>query len=56
MKDSLLDAHRKKGEEQSELTLRPQTLGEYIGQSANKANLSVFIQAAKSRGECLEHT
>ena len=56
MKDSLLDAHRKKGEEQSELSLRPQTLGEYIGQSANKANLSVFIQAAKSRGECLDHT
>lgn len=56
MKDSLLDAHRKKGEEQSELSLRPQTLGEYIGQSANKANLLVFIQAAKSRGECLDHT
>jgi holliday junction DNA helicase RuvB len=38
-----------------EQSLRPQALSEYIGQSEIKANLSVFIQAAKKRGESLEH-
>jgi len=36
-------------------TLRPQNLGEYIGQEAVKTNLQIFIEAAKSREEALEH-
>ena len=36
-------------------TIRPQTLQEYIGQSENKENLSIFIKAAKMRGEPLDH-
>ena len=36
-------------------TLRPQTLSEYIGQEEVKGNLGIFIQAAKKRGESLEH-
>jgi Holliday junction DNA helicase RuvB len=36
-------------------TLRPRTLGEYIGQEALKNNLRVAIEAAKARGECLDH-
>lgn len=36
-------------------TIRPQTLNEYIGQSENKENLSVFIKAAKMREEPLDH-
>ena len=36
-------------------TIRPQTLEEYIGQSENKENLSIFIKAAKMRGEPLDH-
>ncbi len=36
-------------------TLRPQTLAEYVGQSKAKENLKIFIQAAKDRGEALEH-
>ena len=36
-------------------TIRPQTLDEYIGQSENKENLSIFIKAAKMRGEPLDH-
>ena len=36
-------------------TLRPQTLEEYIGQTKAKENLKIFIQAAKDRGEALEH-
>ena len=36
-------------------TLRPKTLGEYIGQAEVKANLSVLLQAAKGRGEAADH-
>jgi Holliday junction DNA helicase RuvB len=35
--------------------LRPQTLGEYIGQSKVRDNLAVFLAAAKGRGEPLDH-
>lgn len=38
-----------------ELTLRPQTLPDFIGQEALKSNLSIVIQAAKLRRETLEH-
>ncbi len=38
-----------------EVTLRPKSLEEYIGQTDVKKNLKVFIQAAKKRNECLEH-
>ena len=38
-----------------DLTLRPQTLKEYIGQADLKANLEVFIEAAKLRDESLDH-
>lgn len=36
-------------------TLRPQKLDEYVGQETAKENLKIFIEAAKSRGESLEH-
>lgn len=36
-------------------SLRPKTLGEYIGQKKAKENLSVFIEAAKGRNEALDH-
>src|SRR6516225_5578270 len=35
--------------------LRPQTLGEFVGQEPVKANLRVFIEGARSRGEALDH-
>ena len=38
-----------------EVSLRPRSLEEYIGQEAVKSNLCVFVEAAKSRGEALEH-
>lgn len=38
-----------------EATLRPQTLSEYVGQDDIKCNLKVFIEAAKMRGEALDH-
>ena len=38
-----------------EINLRPKTLAEYIGQEKVKENLSVYIQAAKKRGDSLDH-
>ena len=42
-------------ERQQELTLRPQRFDELIGQSELVANLKVFVAAAQSRGEALDH-
>lgn len=36
--------------------LRPQGLGEFIGQAEARANLKVFIQSATQRGEAMDHT
>src|SRR5688572_30848528 len=44
----------KRGED-VEQTLRPQSLDEFIGQAAARANLKVFVEAAKGRGEALDH-
>ncbi|HIY60365.1 MAG TPA: Holliday junction branch migration DNA helicase RuvB [Candidatus Eisenbergiella pullistercoris] len=38
-----------------ESTLRPQTLDDYIGQKKAKENLRVYIEAAKRRGDALDH-
>ena len=38
-----------------EFSLRPRTLGEYIGQDKAKENLSIYMQAAKKRGEPRDH-
>ena len=38
-----------------ELSLRPKTIGEYIGQDKANENLSVYIEAARQRGEPLDH-
>ena len=42
-------------EEMSELSLRPKKLSEYIGQKKVKENMKVYIEAAKKRGEALDH-
>lgn len=42
-------------EAEAELSLRPRLLSEYIGQRKAKENLKVFIEAAKQRGEALDH-
>ena len=41
--------------EQHDRALRPQTLSEFVGQSAAKGNLKVFIDAARGRAEALDH-
>ena len=40
---------------QSDLTLRPQKLDEFIGQTSLKENLSIAVEAARMRGDALDH-
>ncbi|ODA67564.1 Holliday junction ATP-dependent DNA helicase RuvB [Methyloligella halotolerans] len=54
MSDRML-AGAKRPEDEVEPSLRPQSLGEFIGQSKACANLKVFIEAAQTRGEALDH-
>jgi Holliday junction DNA helicase RuvB len=42
-------------EDQSSGALRPQALEEFVGQAQARANLRVFIEAARTRGEALDH-
>ena len=50
----LVDANKNK-EDEVEISLRPKTLKEYVGQSELKDNLKIFIGAAKHRNETLDH-
>jgi holliday junction DNA helicase RuvB len=50
----LVSAERR-DEDIAETSLRPQRLSEFIGQQQARANLSVFIEAARKRGEALDH-
>jgi len=42
--------------EDTDRALRPQMLSDFIGQEEARANLSVFIQSARQRGEAMDHT
>ena len=54
MNARLIDREQKP-EDQLDTHLRPQILAEFVGQSRAKQNLKVFIEAAKGRGEALDH-
>jgi holliday junction DNA helicase RuvB len=41
--------------EDADVSLRPKSLDEFVGQAAARSNLKVFIEAAKGRGEALDH-
>ena len=49
-----LISSEKRGED-ADQTLRPQALDDFVGQAQARANLKVFIEAAKGRGEALDH-
>ena len=51
--DRLIDGDRK-GED-ADAALRPKRLDEFVGQARAKDNLGVFVEAAKTRGEALDH-
>ncbi len=50
-----LDRNKKTDEESYEISIRPSTLSEYVGQTEVKENLEIFIKAAKLREEPLDH-
>ena len=51
----IVTAEYTRDDSDAENTLRPKTLGEYVGQEKAKENLRIFIEAAKLRGEPLDH-
>ena len=51
----LSDTHLLTEEAQFELSLRPQNLDDFVGQETVKEQLKIFVQAAKQRGEALDH-
>lgn len=53
--DERIVTSEKTEEDDKEISLRPKLLDEYIGQTKAKENLTIFMEAAKSRGECLDH-
>ena len=54
-KERITSANLSPGEGTQERSLRPQKLDDFIGQKNAKDNLKVFIEAAKLRGEPLDH-
>jgi holliday junction DNA helicase RuvB len=55
MEDRMITNELKQEDEVIELSLRPTTLKQYIGQHKAKENLAIFIEAAKMRDEPLDH-
>lgn len=55
MEERIIDPEPKKEEIPSEITLRPISLDEYVGQEEMKRSLKVFIEAAKARSDALDH-
>lgn len=50
-----IDAKANSEDERIEGSLRPRSLDKYIGQKKIKESLKIYIEAAKNRGECLDH-
>ena len=58
MNDERLINSEKQGDDfvaDIDVAMRPQSLDDFVGQAAARANLKVFIEAAKKRGEALDH-
>ena len=53
--DRIISSHVNEADVAAEISLRPKTLDDYVGQTKAKENLRVFMTAAKSRGESLDH-
>ncbi len=51
----IISSLKREEDENTDLSLRPKTLDEYVGQDKIKDMLSIFIKAAKMRGETLDH-
>ncbi|MFO7813845.1 MAG: Holliday junction branch migration DNA helicase RuvB [Pelovirga sp.] len=55
MDDRLINPAGQPAEEQLDLSLRPRSLKDYVGQAKARGNLQVFIDAARNRREALDH-
>ena len=55
MTDRLISATPDREDDKFEVSLRPRSLVEYVGQSKAKENLQIFIDAARGRNEALDH-
>jgi Holliday junction DNA helicase RuvB len=55
MRNTVIDPETDIDELPSDISLRPKTLDEYVGQEELKRNLRVFIEAARARSEALDH-
>jgi Holliday junction DNA helicase RuvB len=55
MEDRIVDPEAHVEEIPADISLRPRTLDEYVGQDEMKTNLRVFISAAKARSDALDH-
>lgn len=51
----IISGQESEGDGQLDITLRPKSLAEYVGQERVKANLTITMEAAKKRGESIEH-
>jgi len=54
-KNLVLDPDAGREDQYLDVSLRPKALTEYVGQEKIKNNLAIFIEAAKTRGEALDH-
>ena len=55
-RDPMLDPATRDGADPvADVALRPQTLDEFVGQAAARANLRVFVESARRRGEAMDH-
>jgi Holliday junction DNA helicase RuvB len=55
MSENRLLSGERAAEDSGEISLRPQTLADFTGQRASRENLAIFIEAARQRGEALDH-
>ena len=53
--NKITDAGEKLSDDEFDITLRPKVFDEFTGQNKIVSNLKIFIQAAKQRGESLDH-
>ena len=53
--ERFLSSYNIEREGDNDISLRPKTMVDYVGQEKIKSNLEVYIQAAKARGEALDH-
>ncbi len=56
MDERLISSSMREDEAKTEYSLRPRYLDEYIGQDAVKEHMRIYIEAAKKRGEPLDHS